>query len=187
MRAKRRNHFISFISLTSMLGIALGVTTLITVISVMNGFEKELTGAHPGRHCARDDSTGRWRSDGVAHRSLTGGRAPRGRWRGALHRGGRVAAGRRIVRGIHPRSRSRNLKPGYRKSSEKMLSGELTDLRPGEYGIILGIGLASRLAGRARRPRHGYRPTAESDTGRRQSVDATLHGGRSFRIRRVRK
>ncbi len=42
LRAKRRNHFISFISLIAMMGIALGVTTLITVISVMNGFEKEL-------------------------------------------------------------------------------------------------------------------------------------------------
>ena len=41
-RAKRRNHFISFISLISMLGIALGVTALITVLSVMNGFEREL-------------------------------------------------------------------------------------------------------------------------------------------------
>lgn len=41
-RAKRRNHFVSFISLTSMLGIALGVTTLITVLSVMNGFEQQL-------------------------------------------------------------------------------------------------------------------------------------------------
>ena len=41
-RAKRRNHFISFISLASMLGIAIGVTALITVISVMNGFEQEL-------------------------------------------------------------------------------------------------------------------------------------------------
>ena len=41
-RAKRRNHFISFISLASMLGIAIGVTALITVLSVMNGFEKEL-------------------------------------------------------------------------------------------------------------------------------------------------
>ena len=41
-RAKRRNHFISFISMVSMLGIALGVTALITVISVMNGFEGEL-------------------------------------------------------------------------------------------------------------------------------------------------
>ncbi|MFH1605654.1 MAG: ABC transporter permease, partial [Pseudomonadota bacterium] len=41
-RAKRRNHFISFISLTSMLGIALGVAALITVLSVMNGFQQEL-------------------------------------------------------------------------------------------------------------------------------------------------
>ena len=41
-RAKRRNHFISFISLISMVGIALGVAALITVLSVMNGFEQEL-------------------------------------------------------------------------------------------------------------------------------------------------
>ena len=43
-RAKRRNHFISFMSLTSMLGIALGITALITVLSVMNGFQQELRG-----------------------------------------------------------------------------------------------------------------------------------------------
>jgi lipoprotein-releasing system permease protein len=41
-RAKRRNHFISFISITSMAGIALGVAALIVVLSVMNGFQKEL-------------------------------------------------------------------------------------------------------------------------------------------------
>ncbi|HET7359204.1 MAG TPA: lipoprotein-releasing system transmembrane subunit LolC, partial [Rhodanobacteraceae bacterium] len=41
-RAKRRNHFISFISLVSMLGLILGVTVLIVVISVMNGFDHEL-------------------------------------------------------------------------------------------------------------------------------------------------
>lgn len=40
--AKRRDHFISFISVISMLGVALGVAALITVLSVMNGFEKEL-------------------------------------------------------------------------------------------------------------------------------------------------
>ena len=39
-RAKRRNHFISFISMVSMLGVALGITVLITVLSVMNGFEQ---------------------------------------------------------------------------------------------------------------------------------------------------
>ena len=41
-RAKRRNHFISFISLISMLGIGLGVAALIVVLSVMNGFQTEL-------------------------------------------------------------------------------------------------------------------------------------------------
>jgi lipoprotein-releasing system permease protein len=41
-RAKRRNHFISFISLISMLGITLGLVALIVVLSVMNGFHKEI-------------------------------------------------------------------------------------------------------------------------------------------------
>ena len=41
-RSRRRNHFISFISLISTLGIALGVIVLITVLSVMNGFHKEV-------------------------------------------------------------------------------------------------------------------------------------------------
>jgi len=41
-RAKRRNHFISFISFTSMIGIGLGVAALIVVLSVMNGFQEEL-------------------------------------------------------------------------------------------------------------------------------------------------
>ncbi|MBL8510416.1 MAG: ABC transporter permease, partial [Betaproteobacteria bacterium] len=40
--AKRSNRFISFISLVSMLGIAVGITALITVMSVMNGFQKEV-------------------------------------------------------------------------------------------------------------------------------------------------
>ncbi|MHB1671765.1 MAG: ABC transporter permease [Acidiferrobacter sp.] len=42
MRARRRNHFISFISVTSLVGIALGVMALITVLSVMNGFQRTL-------------------------------------------------------------------------------------------------------------------------------------------------
>ncbi|HNE00792.1 MAG TPA: ABC transporter permease, partial [Plasticicumulans sp.] len=42
VRAKRSNHFISFISASSMLGIALGITALITVLSVMNGFQQEV-------------------------------------------------------------------------------------------------------------------------------------------------
>ena len=42
-RAKRRNHFISFISLTSMIGLALGVLAMIIVLSVMNGFQREMS------------------------------------------------------------------------------------------------------------------------------------------------
>ena len=42
LRAKRRNGFISFISLASILGIALGVTVLITTLAVMSGFQKEI-------------------------------------------------------------------------------------------------------------------------------------------------
>ena len=41
-RAKRRNHFISFMSFSSMIGLMLGVAVLITVLSVMNGFDREL-------------------------------------------------------------------------------------------------------------------------------------------------
>lgn len=42
MRAKKKNHFVSFISLSSMLGIGMGVMVLITVLSVMNGFDAEI-------------------------------------------------------------------------------------------------------------------------------------------------
>lgn len=42
-RAKRRNHFISFISLTSLIGLALGVLAMIMVLSVMNGFQREMS------------------------------------------------------------------------------------------------------------------------------------------------
>ncbi|TBR10193.1 MAG: lipoprotein-releasing system transmembrane subunit LolC, partial [Lysobacter sp.] len=42
LRAKRRNGFISFISLASILGIALGVAALITTLAVMSGFQREI-------------------------------------------------------------------------------------------------------------------------------------------------
>lgn len=144
VRAKRRNHFISFISLTSMLGIALGVTTLITVISVMNGFEKELRArilgaiAHATIQPA-DGSSMEWRSvvDRVEEHPEVDGAAPyieEGVW---LQ--GSESAGA-FIRGVDP-----EFEPRVSEVDQKMLSGALGDLRPGEYGIILGIGLASRL------------------------------------------
>jgi lipoprotein-releasing system permease protein len=144
LRAKRRNHFISFISLTSVLGIALGVTTLITVISVMNGFEKELRArilgaiAHATIQPA-DGSSMEWRNviDQVEKHPEVNGAAPyieEGVWLQGIESSGA------FVRGVNP-----EFEPRVSEVDEKMLSGELSDLKPGEYGIILGIGLATRL------------------------------------------
>jgi lipoprotein-releasing system permease protein len=144
VRAKRRNHFISFISLTSMLGIALGVTTLITVISVMNGFEKELRArilgaiAHATIQPA-DGSLMEWRNviDLVEDHPEVNGAAPyieEGVWlQGAESSGA-------FIRGVNP-----EFEPRVSEVDQNMLHGELADLKPGEYGIVLGIGLASRL------------------------------------------
>lgn len=144
VRAKRRNHFISFISMISMLGIALGVTTLITVISVMNGFEKELRArilgaiAHATIQPA-DGSLEEWRSviDWVEKHPEVDGAAPyieEGVWLQGNESSGA------FIRGVQPEFETR-----VSEVEEKMLHGNLTDLVPGEYGIILGIGLASRL------------------------------------------
>ncbi|HFQ92152.1 MAG TPA: lipoprotein-releasing system transmembrane subunit LolC, partial [Chromatiales bacterium] len=106
-RAKRRNHFISFISLISMLGIALGVAALITVISVMNGFEKELRErilgvvSHVtvmGRPGGVDD----WRGviDALGGREGVTGAAPYIHAEGMLSNGGRVAG--TVLRGVLP-------------------------------------------------------------------------------------
>ena len=127
-----------------MLGIALGVTTLITVISVMNGFEKELRArilgaiAHATIQPA-DGSSMEWRSvvDRVEEHPEVDGAAPyieEGVW---LQ--GSESAGA-FIRGVDP-----EFEPRVSEVDQKMLSGTLGDLKPGEYGIILGIGLASRL------------------------------------------
>ncbi|MCH8058383.1 MAG: lipoprotein-releasing ABC transporter permease subunit [Proteobacteria bacterium] len=144
LRAKRRNHFISFISLISILGIALGMTTLITVISVMNGFEKELRARILGAiaHATirpMDGALMDWRSviKEVEKHSEVNGAAPfieEGVW---LQ--GKESSGA-LIRGVDPTFEAR-----VSEVSDKMLSGTLNDLQPGEYNIILGLGLASRL------------------------------------------
>jgi len=142
--AKRQNHFISFISLTSMMGIALGVTTLITVISVMNGFEKELRARILGAisHAtiqAIDRPLDEWREviEKVNQRDDVIASAPYieiGAW---LQANGSSAA---LVRGISP-----DFEATVSDVNTSMVNGDLKDLRSGEYGIVLGIGLAVRL------------------------------------------
>lgn len=144
-RAKRRNHFISFISLVSILGIALGVTALITVLSVMNGFENELRTRILGMASHATISTAGngiddW--EGIA-RQVTQhpeviGAAPFVRGEAMLALNERVSGA--MLRGILPEREGDVSDVG-----EHMKLGRLQDLRAGEYGIVLGSELAYTL------------------------------------------
>lgn len=144
-RAKRRNHFISFISLSSMVGIALGITALITVISVMNGFQEEVRGRILAMtpHATINRWNGvvdDWRAvrDWALEDSRVLGGAPYIRGEAMLNHGALVSGA--LVQGILP--------PEEKRVSDidgKMIQGALDDLRPGEFGIILGKELANSL------------------------------------------
>ncbi len=144
-RAKRRNHFISFISLTSMLGIALGVAALIVVLSVMNGFGNELRDrilgvvSHvtvTGEHGTLDDWSGL--AGRIGGGPLVTASAPYVQGQGLLSHG-KLTSGV-LVRGIDPAR-----EPGVSDVGSKLTAGVLADLRPGEFGIILGRELAWKL------------------------------------------
>jgi len=144
-RAKRRNHFISFISLTSMLGIALGVTALITVLSVMNGFEKELRERILGMasHATVSALDGRLEDWRGAMKIASGndeviGAAPFVRSEVMLSRAGRVSGA--LLRGVLPEH-----EPEVSEVAAKLVSGSLETLQSGEYGIVLGVELARYL------------------------------------------
>ena len=143
-RAKRRNHFISFISLVSMLGIAVGVTALIAVISVMNGFDKELRTRILGMvaHATVEgvgESVTNWR-DVVARAESNRrvlGAAPYIE-REAMLQAERVAGA--LVRGIEPEQEAKVSEVGH-----KLIAGSMDGLRAGAFGIVLGKELAYRL------------------------------------------
>ncbi|GAB4391326.1 MAG: lipoprotein-releasing ABC transporter permease subunit [Gammaproteobacteria bacterium] len=145
-RAKRRNHFISFVALTSMLGIALGVAVLITVLSVMNGFDQEISAqifgvaqhitVLPEQGAITDWSNLKRRilRDNPAIMAA----APFVSGQGLLTHRGLVRSS--FLAGVVP-----NLESQVSDLPHKMLRGKLTDLRPGEFGIVMGIGLAINL------------------------------------------
>lgn len=144
-RAKRRNHFISFISLISMVGIALGVTALITVLSVMNGFEQELRQRILGMtaHATISSYGGvleEWRLVGERARQHgeVVGTAPYIRAEGMLSHGGQVNGA--LIRGILPEREAQVSEVG-----DSMIAGSLNALEPGEFGIVLGRDLARIL------------------------------------------
>lgn len=141
LRAKRRNGFISFISLASILGIAIGVTALITTLAVMSGFQREI----------RDRML-----QMTQHATISAHGEPMANWREAVAAAAadpRVAAaapyvategllsGKRrepaMVRGITPADEARVSILG-----ERMVEGSLDSLEARAYNIVLGRELA---------------------------------------------
>jgi len=147
-RAKRRNHFISFISLTSMLGISLGVAALIVVLSVMNGFQKEVRARILGvvshvQITGVDNRLADWQAvarESAQHPQVAAA-APFVNAQGMLVFGAAVRGA--LVRGIVPELEQKVAEIGLH-----MTAGKLESLVPGEFGIVLGSELARALGAR---------------------------------------
>ena len=144
-RGAGRNRFISFISLISMAGIALGVAALIVVLSVMNGFQTELrtrilgVAAHI-QVIGEGDELANWpgvmAATGQHPKVLSA--APYVQEQGMLSFDSQVRGA--IVRGIVPEAEDK-----VADFSKHMKMGQFTDLKEGEFGILLGAELARSL------------------------------------------
>ena len=144
-RAKRRNHFISFISLISIMGVGLGVAALITVLSVMNGFEQELRQRILGMAShATVSEFGDRLQDWEAVRQMVSQHeqvmavAPYVSGETMLSAGKQVSGA--VVRGILPEEEGR-----VSDVLAHIQRGDITQLEPGSYAIILGSELAYSL------------------------------------------
>ena len=142
--AKRRNHFISFISLISMVGLIIGVALLITVLSVMNGFDRELQtrilGMVPHAVIKPYAAMSNWQEvdKQVSSHPLVIAAAPFIQAQGMITRSGSVNGVQ--LNGILPDEEEQ-----VSIISKHMVLGELNDLKSGEFGIIIGEILARQL------------------------------------------
>ncbi|AXY59650.1 lipoprotein-releasing ABC transporter permease subunit [Acinetobacter sp. WCHAc010052] len=143
-RARRSNHFISFIALVSMIGLTLGVAVLITVLSVMNGFDRELKNRVLGMIPQATVSSTQILTDWPQlakkveqHEHVTGA-APFTQLQGMLTAQGQVAG--IMVTGIEPE---------YEKKvsiiQNHMVEGSIDNLKKGEFGIVLGKQMAESM------------------------------------------
>lgn len=142
--AKRRNHFISFISLISMLGLTLGIAVLITVLSVMNGFDHELQkrilGMVPHAVIRSQGPMTDWRQVAkiASQDPDVVGTAPFTQVQGMVTERGQVRG--ILLNGILP-----SMEPKVSIIQNHMIAGSLNDLKPGKFGIIVGQLLARYL------------------------------------------
>jgi lipoprotein-releasing system permease protein len=144
-RAGRRNGFISFISAISMLGIALGVAALIIVLSVMNGFQKEVRDrmlsviAHIEVFDAGGGALPDWQATAAAARrdARVRGAAPFVSAQALVGRGDELRGA--VVRGIDPAFE------GQVTELARTQAGLLARLQPGAWNIVLGAELARQV------------------------------------------
>lgn len=143
-RAQRSNHFISFIALVSMIGLMLGVAVLITVLSVMNGFDRELKnrilGMIPQATIASGEIIQDWPNlvkQAEQHPHVLAA-APFTQIQGMITAQGQVSGV--VISGIEPA-----LEENVSIVQHHMTAGTLTELREGEFGIILGQSLTDSL------------------------------------------
>ncbi len=144
VRAKRRNHFISFISMISMIGIGLGVLILIVVLSVMNGFQQEIKKRLLGMeaHLTVSGFSGDWKQAVKKLKQIPSvtGAAPVIEGFGLANRG-RSSRGVQI-RGIDPKQIGE-----VSGIAEHMICGSLDALDKTRFGVVLGYEVALGLAG----------------------------------------
>jgi lipoprotein-releasing system permease protein len=149
LRGAQRRGFVSFVAAMSVLGLTLGVAVLIVVLSVMNGFERELRSrilavtSHAtltGLEGALPD----WRAARSAAQELPGvrGAVPFVEAQAMISRGPRVLAA--AVRGVDPQ-----LESATTGLATRLVSGAMTDLRAGQWQIVLGSALARELGAEA--------------------------------------
>ncbi len=144
-RAKKRSHFISFISMVSLVGIALGVMVLITVLSVMNGFDKEIQkrvfSMVPPISVSNDvNSVADWEELQKALGQMPDIKATAPYITGQVLLSYGSVVEPAIISGILP-----NEEKKITEVADKMVQGKLTDLHKSGFGIVLGESLAERL------------------------------------------
>ena len=144
-RSKHKNHYISFISFASMLGIMVGVLALITVLSVMNGFERELRERILGMvaHVTVSGTDGKlteWKSldDKLAEHKQVAGIAPFIQQQVMVSANGEVRGV--MMQGIQPERQS-----AVSELEQNMVEGSLSTLKDRDYGIAIGSELARSL------------------------------------------
>ncbi len=145
LRAKRRTRFVSFITLISLLGIALGVAALIVILSVMNGFEGELRNrllsmsAH-GNVTGPDRVTENWRAlvDDISSEPGVAAAAPFVQMEGMIQSGRDLQAV--LVHGVDP-----EFEAAMSGEQINLIEGSLDSLQPGNRSVILGRLLALDL------------------------------------------